>query len=164
MSQFINAGMLASIQMKNDRRLLKLMVGNRLDSGLAMFPKNGRAALMSFRSPWWPRSGFMGDQATDYGPQYLKGWSLPQSTKGRNARFGYQGVTRDAFNSPLGGCTVKLFLTADDSKVTPDITSDALSGEYVIGTPFYAPHWIKVKKAGSPDVQGVSVDNIYPNT
>jgi hypothetical protein len=100
----------------------------------------------------------MGAQSPDF-----FSWGSIFSTAGVNSRLGYMGVTRDVNNSPLGGATVKLFLTADDSKVTPDIVSDSLSGEYVISTPYYAPHWIKVKKAGTPDVQGVSVDTIYPN-
>lgn len=117
----------------------------------------------SFATPWWPGSGFLGDLAADIA--VLKSWFFepPEITSGANSRLGYQGVTRDANNSPLGGATVKCFRTADDSKVTPDIVSDPLSGEFVISTPYYEAHWLKIEKAGTPHVQGVSVNNIFPN-
>jgi hypothetical protein len=146
----------------NDNSLRRLGVRNVSGRNVSGRNVSGRK---SYATAWWPGSGFMGDAATDMGAQSpdFFSWGSIFSTAGVNSRLGYMGVTRDVNNSPLGGATVKLFLTADDSKVTPDIVSDSLSGEYVISTPYYAPHWIKVKKAGTPDVQGVSVDTIYPN-
>lgn len=158
MTQFIGNANPQFRAQANDNSLRRL--GVRAVSGRAV---SGRAR--NYATPWWPGSGFMGDQSTDYGSQSADfvSWGAIFSTSGVNSRLGYMGVTRDVNGSPLPSATVKLFLTADDSKVTPDVTSDALSGEYVISTPYYAPHWIKVKKAGTPDVQGVSVDTIYPN-
>ena len=168
MTQFIGGAMPQFRAMANDNSLRRLgvrAVSGRAVSGRAVSGRAVSGRARSYATPWWPGSGFMGDAATDYGPQSSDffSWGALFATAGVNSRLGYMGVTRDVNNSPLLGATVKLFLTADDSKVTPDITSDLNTGEYVISTPYYAPHWIKVKKAGSPDVQGVSVDTIYPN-
>jgi hypothetical protein len=146
----------------NDNILLRIGLGQAFGKGKGKGKGKGNGNG-NFRTPWWPRSGFVGDQAVDIGPQFIGSWDVPASTKGKISRFGFQGVTRDAYNSPLPGMTVKLFLTADDTKVTADILSDPNTGEYTITTPYYAPHWIKVDKTGSPNVQGVSVNNIYPN-
>jgi hypothetical protein len=169
MTQFIGNAMPQFTAQANDNRLRRIGVrpsATRIAG--AQTPKVRAANVSSpvnYSTAWWPRSGFLGDSAVDYGAQAASfyAWASYFAPSGVNSRLGYQGVTRDVNNSPLPGATVKLFLTADDTKVTPDITSDSLSGEYVISTPYYAPHWIKVNKAGTPDVQGVSVDTIYPN-
>lgn len=69
------------------------------------------------------------------------------------------GVTRDANNSPLGGCTVKLLRTRDDVE-TDQTTSDG-SGNYTFATP--SPHesyYVAAYLAGSPDVAGVTVNTL----
>ncbi len=163
MTQFIGNARPQVRAQANDNSLRRL--GVRAVSGRAVSGRAVSGRARSFATPWWPGSGFMGDAAVDCGAQAAGffAWGSYFTPSGVNSRLGYMGVTRDVNNSPLGGATVKLFLTADDSKVTPDVTSNATTGEYVISTPYYAPHWIKIKKAGSPDVQGVSVDTIYPN-
>ena len=159
MTQFIGGAIPTQWTLANDNVLRR--IGLRVEFGQGKGKGKGKG---SFRSPWWPGGGgFVGDQGADISIGYAPNWDVPASTRGRNSRFGYSGITRDVFNSPLPGMTVKLFLTADDSKVTPDILSDATTGEYTISTPFYAAHWIKIEKAGSPNVQGVSVSNIFPN-
>lgn len=134
--------------------------------GVPWQPERERARAsqpQSYTTPFWPgRTGFYGDLAADVG--LLEGeYYEPEITKGMNSRFGYQGVSRDVNNSPLGGCTIKLFLSADDSKVTPDIVSEP-DGGFVISTPNYAPHWLRMSKSGSPEVQCSTVSTIYPNT
>jgi len=136
------------------------LLGNQWQPELA----RARASKpQSFATPWWPtRGGFLGDNDVDVG--LLEGeYYEPELTKGMNSRFGYQGVSRDVNNSPLGGCTIKLFLSADDSKVTPDVVSDA-DGNFVISTPNYAPHWLRMSKSGSPDLQCTTIATTYPNT
>lgn len=162
MSQFIGNTNNNSLLREDDGRLRKDDIGQIL-RGSGVWPGTGPRRVRSFHSPWWPRSCILGESDIDTGgDQHVKGWMLLQSTKGAQARLGYQGVTRDVYNSPLGGCTVKLFRTSDDTKVTPDIVS-APDGAYVISTATYETHWIKIEKTGSPPVQGVSVSNIFPN-
>lgn len=115
-----------------------------------------------FMTGWWPGGGRLDAS----GGEWHQGiWynTITEKTGGCNSRLGYQGITRDVNNSPLPGATVKIFRTSTDEKVSPDITSDALSAEYVISTPYYEAHWLKVEKTGSPPVQGVSVNTIFPN-
>lgn len=121
------------------------------------------ARPQSFATPWWPnRNQLVGDMGLDVGLLEAEYYE-PEITKGMNSRFGYQGVTRDVNNSPLGGCTVKCFRTADDAKTTPDVVSGA-DGSFIISTPYYEPHWLRMSKSGSPDVQCTTVSTSYPNT
>lgn len=156
MSQFIG----------NARPTIRLEANELALLGVPWQPERERARAsnpQSFATPWWPnRSAFVGDLAVDISMMEAV-FYLPEITKGMNSRFGYQGTTRDVNNSPLGGCTVKLFLTSDDSKVTPDITSEP-DGAFIISTPNYAPHYIVTRKSGSPEVAGVTVSTNYPNT
>ena len=116
----------------------------------------------TYASGFWPRrGGFVGDLGLDLSMMESVYYE-PEITRGTNSRFGYQGTTRDVNNSPIGACTVKLFLTADDSKVATDITSEAY-GTFVISTPFYAPHYLVTRKSGSPEVAGVTVSTNLPN-
>lgn len=117
-----------------------------------------------YSSPWWPGAGFCGEQGLDVALMDSHYYEWPEKTSGTASRVGYQGVTRDVNNSPLGGVTVKLFRTATDEKVTPDIVSDVNTGEFIISTPYYEPHYLVMRKTGSPDVGGVSVSTTYPNT
>jgi hypothetical protein len=121
-------------------------------------------AQADFATPWWPRSGFVGDLAVDISVLIPSYFERPEVTRGTNSRFGYQGVTRDVNNSPLGNCTVKLFRTSTDEKVATDVTSDPTTGEFIISTPYYEPHYIVTRKTAVPDVGGVSVSTSYPNT
>lgn len=120
--------------------------------------------IFTYVTEWWPvRGGHLGDLGVDVGQRDMTWYEMDDVTKGMNSRLGYMGITRDVYNSPLPGATVKIFRTSTDEKVSPDIVSDAGSGEYVISTPYYEAHWLKVEKAGSPSVQGVSVNTIFPN-
>jgi hypothetical protein len=156
MSQLIGASQPQFILRENEIGIVGSPWQPERESARASDPQN-------YTTPWWPRSGFLGDYAADI--SVLKPWYFeqPEIARGTNSRFGYQGVSRDVNNSPLGGCTIKLFLTADDTKVTPDIVSGA-DGTFVISTPNYAPHWLRMSKAGSPDLQCTTVSTSYPNT
>ena len=71
------------------------------------------------------------------------------------------GVTKDSSGTPLGSCTVDLFLT-DGDVLYGTTTSDASTGAYrflVSGnsSDFYCVAY----KAGSPDVAGVTVNTLY---
>jgi hypothetical protein len=117
----------------------------------------------SYATPFWPtRSGFIGDMGADVG-LLESDWYETEDAGGTTSMFGYQGTTRDVNNSPLGNATVKLFRTSDDSKVLADVVS-AADGTFVAPTPYYEPHWLRMSKAGSPDVQCTTVSTTYPNT
>jgi hypothetical protein len=161
MSQFIGAAQPVQRTEANDNSLRRLGLGRFFRFG---FLGRGRGrGRGDFRTPFWPRSGLTGDQGLDTGLGYWPSWDTYYSTKGKNSRFGYQGVSRDVNNSPLAGCTIKLFRTATDEKVTPDITSEA-DGSFVISTPYYEPHWLRMSKSGAPDLQCTTVATAFPNT
>ena len=156
MSQFIGASQPQFILRENEIGIVGSPWQPERESALAKDPQN-------YTTPWWPGSGFLGDYAADI--SVLKSWWVeqPEITRGTNSRFGYQGTSRDVNNSPLGGATIKLFLTADDTKVATDVISQA-DGTFVISTPYYAPHWLRMSKSGSPDLQCTTVSTSYPNT
>lgn len=159
MTQFVGAALPVTRLEYNDFRLVSL--GDQPERENAVLTPNG---VFSYATPFWPGSRFIGDCSADVGVFDVANehWYW-DTTSGQNSRLGYKGITRDQYNSPLLGATVKLFRTSDDTKVTPDIVSDTGDGSYVISTPYYEAHWLKVEKAGSPNVQGVSVNNIFPN-
>ncbi len=68
------------------------------------------------------------------------------------------GITKDANGNPLGGCTVHLFKTADDSKVAAAI-SDA-NGNYSFNTNPVDLYYVVAYLAGSPDVAGTTVNTL----
>lgn len=67
------------------------------------------------------------------------------------------GVSRDATGNPLGGCTIKIFNTADDV-LTASAISDG-SGNWTAYPDRAGPYYFVEYLAGSPDVFGTS-----PNT
>ena len=112
-------------------------------------------------SPWWGRSGMMfaGDMGLDVGILSSRLLEMVEPIAGASSRYGVSGITRDIYGSPLGGVTVKIFKTSNDSLVST-IVSDANTGAYIVTTPYYPDtHYIVTYKAGSPDVFGTS-----PNT
>lgn len=119
--------------------------------------------LGTYASPWWPGSGFIGERGIDVAiiDPTCKPYESSDITKGRNTRYGVQGVTRDAYGSPLGGCTMKLFRTSDDTLVSSTISDPV--GNYLLSTPYYPDaHYVVMYKTGSPDVTGASVNTLIP--
>jgi hypothetical protein len=115
-----------------------------------------------FRNPWWPRSGFFGDTSTDIGvlDATSLGFETPEVTHGSDGRLMISGYTRDAYGSPIGGCTVKLFRTFDDSLQSVAV-SDPNTGFYQLTTPFYPDtHYVMAYKAAVPDIAGATVNTL----
>lgn len=157
MSQFVGGSLPQFILARNERRAVG-RIGEGEGEGVDC------CGVQDFVTGWWPGGGgLLGDYGVDVALLESQWWGRPDVTNGADSRLGYQGITRDVNNSPLLGATVKIFRTSDDAKMSPDIVSDTGTGEYIISTTDYAPHWLKVEKAGSPPVQGVSVNTIYPN-
>lgn len=68
------------------------------------------------------------------------------------------GITRDAGGSPLGGVTVKLFLTATNVLVGSTVSDG--SGTYAITVPSAGPYYLYAVKHGTPDVSGGTDDTL----
>lgn len=109
--------------------------------------------LPDYRSPWWPGTGnaTAGD-AGDVNPIASYWYEQPDTTRGSAYIFGFTGVTRDVYGSPVSGVTVKLYLTnavgnqpADQAIFTA--VSDA-NGNYAVYSSFGgAQHYLVMYKA-----------------
>jgi len=80
---------------------------------------------------------------------------------GRNyvAQLKIQGITKDSGGSPLGGVTVELFRTADDTKQDTCVSDSA--GNYVLYTIYNEPHYVRAFK--SPNLAGSTVESLSPS-
>lgn len=68
------------------------------------------------------------------------------------------GVTKDSTGATLGGCTVKLFRTDNDT-LYAQMISDA-SGNYSFSVPNDTTYYVVSYKAGAPDVAGTTVNTL----
>lgn len=157
MSAFVFAGPPTAIGRRNDWRLYPCSFQPDDDN------LDYETAQNSFASSHWPGGrGLIGDGDVDVGVLDGDTWSQEElgDSSGGSSRFGFTGITRDQYGSALPGCTVKLFRTSDDQLIDT-ATSDPTTGQFLVGSPYYPDeHWIYTRKAGSPDVQGVSVNTL----
>lgn len=105
----------------------------------------------------WPQSVIIGSG------QFPIGNKFPRLTRagnpsGGSKRFRFDGVTLDTNGAILPSATVKLFRTADNT-IQEQSTSDT-NGVYVLSSPYADGHFITLKKAGSPNVAGITDDNL----
>jgi len=110
-------------------------------------------------SEWWGKPGrqFAGSEVALLESPYVE---MVESSSGASSRYGVSGITRDIYGSPLGGVTVKIFKTSDDSLIST-IVSDANTGAFIVTTPYYPDtHYIVTYKTGSPDVFGTSANTL----
>lgn len=107
---------------------------------------------------WWPAGCF--DLAYTLGVLDNAHYDAPYPVSGANGRLALLGYTRDAYGSPMGGATVKLFRTVDDS-LQNTVVSDA-NGLYSVTSPYADGHYLIVYKAGPPDVCGTTVNTLAP--
>jgi hypothetical protein len=80
--------------------------------------------------------------------------SVPFSTSNTTI----SGVTKDSGGTPLGFCTVDLYLTGSEISIAQTI-SDA-SGNYNFDNPGSGPFFIVAYLAGAPDLAGTTVNTI----
>lgn len=117
-----------------------------------------------FANGFWPGSGGLDASGGEWIEPIW--WDFPDLFTGATSRFVFTGVTRDSGGSALGSVTVKLFKTADGSYVgTKDILIDEIvsdtSGNFSVTTPYYPDtHYLVTYKAGTPDVQGTTVNSL----
>lgn len=157
MSGFVSAGALTSIVARDDQRLLN--ASERLQVEISIVGDDC-GEIGSFVSLWWPKNGLMGD-GLDSGVMGASRWGPFDATLGGGAssRFGFVGVTRDQFGTPIPSCTVKLFRTSDDL-LLDTIISDP-NGNFLLNTAYYPnAHYIVSHKSGSPDVDGATVNTL----
>lgn len=145
----------------DDNRLLENLYN---DAWVRAVPKQEPFHHAGFTSPWWPGNGGL-DAG---GGEWLEPvWHRePEKNSGAVSKMAIIGVTRDAGGTALGGCTVKLYKTADGAYPG---TKDALlyeavsdpSGNYAVYTQYYPDtHYLVAYKAGSPDVEGTTVNTL----
>lgn len=117
-------------------------------------------APATFETEWWPKGGgFIGDGATDVGLLEASWWGEYDPAAGAASRFGFVGVARDAYGSPVASMTLKLFRTSDDTLL--DTTTSDPSGNFLLNTAYYPDtHYITCHKSGSPDIDGITVNSL----
>jgi hypothetical protein len=115
----------------------------------------------TYLTPWWPGgAGIDTDTGAVHGDMIAAVWYLqPEDISGQSSRLGLTGTTRDVYGSPLGGVTIKVFRTADDT-LQGSTVSDVNDGTYLVTTPFSDGHYIVARKSGSPDVFGATDDDL----
>jgi hypothetical protein len=108
---------------------------------------------------WWP--GAVGMDASG-GEWLIPIWfDHPEMVSGSVGRFGFIGVTRDAYGTAVGGATVKLYRTSTDEVVCV-ATSDPL-GNFGVTTQYYPnAHYMVAYKSGVPDIEGTTTNNLIP--
>lgn len=157
MSQLVGSadGMAGFIRKSDDR-----IIAHAYDQEVEL--ELGPLLISDFRSPWWPRSGMIGDYQDDVGALDcgVFWYDTPEYTSGSSSLMGIFGVTRDQYGSAIGSCVVKLFRTSDDS-LQSQVTSDPNTGAFMLTTPYYPDrHYIVSYKAGAPDISGASVNTL----
>lgn len=117
-------------------------------------------APCSFETEWWPKGGgLVGDLGPDVGLLEAAWWGEYDPAAGAASRYGFVGVTRDVNGTPVGTCVVKLFRTSDD--VLLDTTTSDSDGNFLLNTAYYPDaHYIYSHKSGSPDIDGVTPNNL----
>lgn len=100
--------------------------------------------------------------STPCGAWVTKPWPpLLRMTVGGYARYSLSGVSRDSSGVALGGCTVKVFLTGNDTKQFETISDGSGNWSIDVGAnpgPFYYVEY----KVGSPDRAGTSINTNVP--
>lgn len=89
--------------------------------------------------------------------------TLVYRSPGSTARVAFVAVSRDSAGAALGGCTMTLLRRTPEGIVLPVATtvSDA-TGTYRFDDPGTGPFQIRLTKAGTPFVAGLSADTLYP--
>jgi hypothetical protein len=91
----------------------------------------------------------------------------PNSIQTTTARFSILGITKDSTGAVLGSCRVVCFETArieigEGESEVGEVISDG-SGNYTIPVPLNTAYQLTAYKAGSPDVAGITVNNVVPS-
>ena len=129
------------------------------DDGWRWITNDDAWSLKGWINEWWP--GAVGMDAS--GGEWCQAiwFDTIEFNSGCVGRFGFLGVTRDVYGTAVGGVTVKLYHTADDSVVCVT-TSDSL-GNFGVTTQYYPDaHYMVAYKAGPPDIEGTTANTLIP--
>jgi hypothetical protein len=121
-------------------------------------------SVYSFQTGFWPGTTGPMTDAGGLSGDISNGiwWDYPDVVTGHIFRYGFVGITRDQYGSPLGGVSLRLFRTVDDT--LQDSQTSASDGSYVLGTPFLDAHYVVSQKAGPPPVAGATVNTLIAST
>lgn len=156
MSSLLNAAAVVGPQIRDDITLNARWY--RPEQGaIGGYDFEGQSAdIVNFTTAFWPGGASMYNDGSIQGAIWFQ---EPDIVAGASSRFGFVGVTRDQYGSPLGGVSLKLFRTSDNLLI--DSTTSGPTGNYLLNTAFYPdPHYIVAHKSGSPDVDGVTVNTL----
>ena len=124
-----------------------------------MRPESGGAAFELFWPlPEWPPPLFFGDPA---GQSVFRGASWGNKLapwRGSTNWKRITGITKDINDAVVGGATVKVYRTFDDSLL--GTTVSAADGAYEIGVSDLFNCYLVAYKAGSPDIAGTTVNTV----
>lgn len=113
----------------------------------------------TYANGWWPRgNALIGDMTVDVGVMDAVAWGAYDAVGGVSSMLGIIGVTRDQFGTPVGSCTVQLFLTSND-QLMYEGTSDA-NGNFNALTTSTGQHYVVAYKATAPDIFGTTVNTL----
>jgi hypothetical protein len=163
-SGLIGAALPVTIHVVDDQRLVEIQPW--LDRSFPIEPIAAQwsqerdqlgGETFDFRSDWWPAgSGLVSDGGIS---DVIMGYGAfdPYPVSGCNGRLAFNGVTRDQYGSPLGGCTVRCYRTSTH-ELQSVVTSDA-NGAYIATSPYGDSHFLVVHGTG---VAGASIDTVVP--
>jgi hypothetical protein len=129
-----------------------------LDHDFYDYPQDESFKLSGFVNGWWPGIGGMDASGNEW--LVPVAFDQPEIVSGATSRYGFSGVTRDAYGTVITGATVRLFRTSD-SLLVDSVTSNAVTGAFVITTPYWPDaHFIVASKSGVPDLAGTTVQTL----
>lgn len=166
MSSLVGNALPQFIHREDDKRTLdEFYTGEELYPYLLLRYDGSDVGKAEFSSPFWPRCSSLMGGSDGVNENCFISLSPcagdPWPASGCNGRLGFVGFTRDAFGSPVGGCTVRCFNTATNELVS-QVVSDA-NGFYQATTPYADGHYLVVHKAGPPDIAGASISTLTPS-
>ena len=119
-----------------------------------------------FQTDWWPARSSLDASGAEWLCAELQ-WGRPEFTSGAITKVVFTGVTRDVNGAILASCLVKLFKTAAGSypgtkdQLLDETTSNPTTGAFTVMSPYYPDaHYLVSYRAGSPDVQGTTVNTL----
>lgn len=156
---------------------MSLLLSNNLVVGIALFKENeSRLQPIHYRPlpMWvgedarWPRSNFRSAGLTAAEAPLNSAplmwdwlwWTEIDADMGQRRNI-VTGTTIAANGAVLASCIVKLYETASDAVMDTGVTSNA-SGVYVTTSPNSTACYAVAYKAGSPDVEGTTVNTLIP--
>ena len=111
--------------------------------------------------PEWPPSVFYGDPSGGIDTQFVfmgASWGNRVRWQGGRLYYGFQGITRDAYGTPLANCIVKLFRTSTNEYIGNTLSDG--NGWFQILSIYNDAHFLVAHKSGAPDVEGATVNTI----